>query len=104
ALYKTPRDPGLTIFFGGWADVAARAPYLCAALCRDDKGLLLTFRMPRGRDGMGADRAVVCPPEGKPGSRPLLEPKGVLLSQSFFWDLSAFWTERVALFGEKNAK
>src|SRR5262245_11647722 len=104
ALYKTPRDPFLTVVLGGWADIASRASYLSLGLVRDEQGLLATVRLPAGRSGMGADRAVVCPPDGQPGSRPLLEPKGVLLSTSFYWDLSVFWTDRVKLFGERNAK
>src|SRR6266540_2132993 len=104
ALYKTPRDPFLTITVGGWADIAGRARYACLGLAPDKTGLLATLRFPAGRAGMGPERAVVCPPDGQPGSRPLLEPKGVLLSSSFYWDLSVFWTDRVKLFGEKNAK
>jgi hypothetical protein len=104
AIYKTPRDPFVTVVFGGLADVLGRTPWLAGALCRDEKGLLLTFRLPRGTSGMGADKAVTNPPEGQPGSRPLLQPKGTLFSSSFYWDLSRFWTDRVALFGEERAK
>jgi hypothetical protein len=104
AFYKTPRDPFVTVVFGGLADLLGRTPYLCGALCREDKGLLLTFRLPRGTDGMGADKAVNCPSDGAPGSRPLLQPKGTLFSSSYYWDVSRFWTDRVALFGQERAK
>ena len=104
ALYKKPRDPVLTVILGGWADVAVRAPYLCAALCRADKGLLLTVRMPRGQEGMGPEKALVCAPAGEAGTRPLLEPKDVLLSDTFYLDVSKFWTERGKLFGDKQVK
>jgi hypothetical protein len=104
AIYKTPRDPFVTVVFGGLADVLGRTPWLTGALCRDEKGLLLTFRLPRGTSGMGADKAVTNPPEGQPGSRPLLQTKGTLFSSSFYWDLSRFWTDRVALFGQERAK
>ncbi len=104
ALYKTPRDPFQTVVLGGWADVATRAAYLAIGLHKEPNGLLATIRLPSGREGMGPDRAVSVPPDGEPGSRPLLEPKDVLVSTSFYWNLAAFWTDRVALFGEKNAK
>jgi hypothetical protein len=104
ALYKKPRDPVLTVLFGGWADIAGRAPFLCAGLVREPKGLLLTFRFPRGLEGMGPDRAVNCAPDGAAGPKPLLEPKGVLFSTSFYMDLSKYWTERHKLFGEKQVQ
>jgi len=104
ALYKTPRDPFLTITLGGWADIAGRSRYACLGLVPDTTGLLATLRLPAGRVGMGPERGAVCPPDGQPGSRPLLEPNGVLFSESIYWDLSVFWTDRVKLFGEKNAK
>ena len=104
ALYRTPRDPFLTVLVGGWADVAARAPFLCAGLVREEKGLLLTFRFPRGQDGMGPDRAVNCAPEGAPGPKPLLEPKNVLFSTSFYMDVSKYWTERHKIFSDKQVK
>ena len=104
ALYKKPRDPLLTVLLGGWADVAGRAPFLCAGLVRQDKGLLLTFRFPRGQEGMGPERAINCAPNGEPGPKPLLEPKNVLFSTSFFMDVSKFWTERNTLFGDKQVK
>jgi hypothetical protein len=103
-FYKTPRDPFITINLGGLVDLLGRTPAVTAALCRDERGFLFTVRLPRGREGMGADRLVNCPPEGQPGSRPLLMPKDTLFSSSYFWDISQFWNERVALFGEERAK
>jgi hypothetical protein len=104
AVYKSPRDPAITVVFGGWAEIATHASFLCAGLYRQKNGLMATVRLPSGRQGMGADRVVTCPPDGKPGSRPLLEPKGVLYSTSFYWNVAGYWTEREKLFGEKNAK
>ena len=48
--------------------------------------------------------APTIPPEGHTGSRPLLEPKGVLYSDSGYEDLSRIWTDREKLFGAKAAK
>ena len=103
-VYKTPRDPFITVLFGGWADLLGRTPFLCGAFARDDKGFLATFRVPKGSKDMGADKAVNCPAEGQAGSRPLLQPKGMLFSNSYYWDIAQFWNERVALFGAERAK
>jgi hypothetical protein len=104
ALYKTPRDPFLTVTFGGAADIAGRSRYLCVGLVPDKTGVLATLRFPAGRIGMGPEQGLVCPPEGQPGSRPLLEPPGVLFSSSFYWDLAVLWNDRVKLFGAEHAK
>src|SRR5262249_59933937 len=66
-------------------------------------GLLLTIRAPAGKDGMGADRELHLPPDNEPGSRPLLEPKGVLYSSSYYMDLSRIWTDRARLFPKVQA-
>lgn len=60
--------------------------------------------MPRGREGMGENTAFHLPQEGSPGSRPLLEPKGVLYSDSFYMDFSRIWLDREKLFGKEIAK
>jgi hypothetical protein len=50
--------------------------------------------MPRGRDGMAPELAMHLPLDGSLGSRPLLEPKGVVFSMSFYLDLAKFWEYR----------
>src|SRR5947207_3045875 len=67
-------------------------------------GFLTTVRMPRGRAGMAEALAVHVPPQDQPGCRPLLEPRGVLLSTSFFLDVSKFWEERAKLFTPEQVK
>jgi hypothetical protein len=104
-VFAMPRnDFQLTVLFGGWLDVARRAPYLCAAAYPEEHGLLLSFRMPCGREGMPAELAPHVPPAGQPGSRPLLEPQGVLYSTSYHLDISKFWEHRAKLFNEKQIK
>jgi hypothetical protein len=104
-LYKSPRnDATLTTLFGGLLDVLGRAPFVVAALTHGPEGLALTVRIPKGRVGMGPDRALNVPPDGQPGSRPLLEPKGVVNSISFFYDLARVWSDRDTLYTPKNAK
>jgi hypothetical protein len=105
ALYKMPRDDfNLTVAFGGYIDLVGRSPYVCAGLYRQDDGLLLSIRMPRGRDGMGSDQILHLPPAGQPGSRPLLEPKGVLYSDSNYFNFPAIWQERTKLFPAKQVE
>jgi hypothetical protein len=105
ALYKSPRDDfNLTVLVGSYLDLVGRSPYVCAGVYRQDDGFLTTIRVPRGREGMGNDRFLHLPPAGEPGSRPLLEPRGVLLSESNYFNFSSIWTDRDKLFPEKQVK
>jgi len=105
-FYKTPRDPFLTIIgTSALIDVFGRTPYAVAGLYAEGNDLSLAVRVPKGRDKMnGGDRALNVPPDGKIGSRPLLEPKDVLFSASIYQDVSRYWTERKTLFGENEVK
>ncbi len=103
--YKAPRDnPVLTVGIGHYLDVFGRTPFVCAGVYRDKNGLLATIRTPRGRDGMGADQLLHLPSAGAPGSRPLLEPKNVLYSESKSFDIANIWKERRKLFNEQLAR
>jgi hypothetical protein len=105
ALYKAPRDdPQLTVLFGKYLDLVGRSPFVCAGVYRQADGFLTTIRLPRGREGMGNDRLLHLPAAGEPGSRPLLEPKGVLYSDSNYLNISGIWTDRAGLFAEKQVK
>jgi hypothetical protein len=105
ALFTTPRDDfNQTVAFGSILDLVGRSPYVCAGLYRQGDGFLLTARMPRGRDGMRTDQILHLPPPGKPGSRPLLEPKGVLYSDSNYFNFAAIWEERAKLFTAKQVE
>ncbi len=104
-LYKSPRDDlNLTVLFGAILDVLGRTPFVAAGLYREADGFLLTARVPRGREGMGTDAVLHQPPAGKPGSRPLLEPKAVTFSASYYLNLPSVWEDRAKLFNEKQAK
>jgi hypothetical protein len=104
AIYKSPRDDAnLTTLFGGILDVIGRSPFVTAGVYPEKDGFLTTVRLPRGRRSMGNDRLLHLPPAGLPGTRPLLGPKGVMYSQSFYLDLAAFWKEREKLFPKKVA-
>jgi hypothetical protein len=92
------------VFFGGNMDVARRAPYACAGLYQEKDGYTLTTRLPAGREGSDPGIAVHIPPAGQIGSRPLLEPKNVLFSTSFYLDLAKFWEDRAKLYNDVHLK
>ena len=97
-------DSQLTVVFGGWLDIAARSPFLCAGLYPIERGFVASVRMPQGREGFPKALAAHLPLPGEPGSRPLLEPPGVLFSASFYLDASQFWEHRKELFNDKQLK
>lgn len=106
AAYQAPPrdDPGQTVLFGHYLDLLGRTPFVCAGIYPARGGVLASIIMPRGRDGMGADKLLHVPPAGMPGSRPLLEPKNVLYSESNYFDLANIWKERTTLFNEKQVR
>lgn len=85
---------------GGTIDCLRRADHVAAGLYREANGLRLAVRLPAGRSDAPV-WPVHAPPAGKPGSLPLLEPPGVLYSQSFYLDLAHAWKARKELFGEE---
>jgi hypothetical protein len=103
-FYKTPRDLNLTILAGSLIDVLSRTPYVAGGIYKEKDGFLVAVRVPKGREGMGPDAALHLAPEGEPGSRPVLEPRGVILSESFYLNVSRFWEDRDKFLGEKQAQ
>jgi hypothetical protein len=104
-IFTLPRnDAIITVAVGGLLDVAARSPFFCAALCKDERGLLLTARLPRGRDGSAEALTTHIPPADAVGSLPLLEPKGVVYSSSYYMDMGKFWDNRAKLFNAQQVK
>lgn len=101
---KEPRNPALTVLFGEYIDLLSRTPYVAAGVYKEKNDYLLTIRMPRGREEMGSSLALHLPKDGQPGSRPLLEPKGVLYSESSYLDFASIWLDREKLFGVEIAK
>jgi hypothetical protein len=51
-----------------------------------------------------AELATHVPPADQPAPRPLLEPKGVLLSESIYFDPAKFWEKRKDLFNDKQVR
>lgn len=104
-IFALPNNqPILPVFLGGWINVVGRSPFVCAGLYRESAGFALAVRMPRGREGMPAMIAAHVPPEGQPGALPLLEPRGVIASTSFYLDPYKFWERRSELLSAQNLK
>ncbi len=105
-LFAQPRnDAILTVAFGGWLDVARRSSFLCGAVYQDEqRRLVTTVRLPQGREGMPPELASHIPPVGTVASLPLLEPKGVVYSQTAYLDPSKFWENRSQLFNDQQVK
>ena len=104
-LFARPRnDAVLTVLFGGLLDIVGRAPFVCAALAQENDQLVATVRLPRGLEGLPAELATHVPPANQLAPRPLLEPKGVLLSENFYFDPGKFWEKRKDLFNDKQIK
>lgn len=104
-VFDLPNNqPILPVFLGGWINVVARSPFVCAGLYREESGFALAVRMPRGRDGMPAVITAHAPAEGEPGALPLLEPRGVIASTSFYLDPHKFWEYRKELLSAQNMK
>jgi hypothetical protein len=97
-------DTNLTVLAGSFLDLIRRSPFVCAGLYTKDNSLLTTIRFPRGREGMPEKVAVWVPPVDQPGSLPLLEPKNVILSSSYYLDVSKFYKLRDKLFNEQQVK
>jgi hypothetical protein len=103
-FFKRPRDLNLTILAGGFLDLLSRTPFVAAGIYKEKDGFLTTVRMPKGREGMGPEAALHLAPEGQPGSRPILEPRGVIYSESFYLNVSRIWEDRKEFLGEKQAE
>jgi hypothetical protein len=103
ALYGN-KDFVTVIANGTFVGALNRAKFVCAGLYRDQDGLLLAGRLPADLDAVGPIRAVHVPPAGQVGSRPLLAPKGVLYSESFFLDPAPIWNDRTKIFDEKQVQ
>src|SRR5207249_11074031 len=104
-IFARPRnDAILTVLFGGLLDLVGRSPFICAAIAPTHDGFIATLRMPRGLEGLPPELATHVPPATQAAPRPLLEPKAVLLSESFYLDPAKFWEKRKELFNDKQVK
>ncbi len=97
-LYELPN-----VFFpfhvvaGGILDVFRRSNCVAAALVHENGETSVRVRLAAGREGLGDIATAHVPPAGEQGLRPLLQPKGVLYSTSFYLDIGKFWEKRAQL-------
>ncbi len=90
------------MIFGGTMAVLQQSDYVAVGLSREGRGLRLAVRTPAGRAGFPAGYALHTPPDDGLGSLPLLEPPGVVYSQSFYLDIGHAWAKRGELFGDET--
>jgi hypothetical protein len=99
-LFETPRANFiLTLAGAGYLDVARRSDFVAAGLYAEGGNFRLAVRMPAGRDGMAPDVELHLPRDPAiGGTLPLLEPKGVLFSHSFYFDFDTLYQKRDKIF------
>jgi hypothetical protein len=104
-FYKTPREIfPLTVAFGHILDILGRTPYISGGVYQTKDGFLATVRAPRGREESGTEMALFTPPAGQPTCRPLLKPRNVIYTDTFYYDFSRIWTDRAKLFVPQQVK
>jgi hypothetical protein len=105
-LFETPRANFIfTVAAAGVLDVARRSDYIAVGLYHDVGDFRLAIRMPAGREGVGPDVELHLPKDPKVGgSLPLLLPKNVLASHSFYFDFDTLYKKRNEIFPLELAK
>ncbi len=101
---STKKDIFQTMLFGSTADAARRAEFIAFAIEQSPNGYALSVRLPAKRAELDPNMAIHAPFKGEPGSRPLLQPKGTIYSQSMYLDLGYLWKERKRIFNPENLK
>ena len=93
-----------TLVVGSTIDCLKRSDFVAAGLYQEPTGYRFAVRLPAGREAFPPEFVLHVPPAGKPGSLPLLEPPGVLYSQSFHLDIGAGWKHRDKLINDEVRK
>ena len=86
---------------GSTTDAARRSDFLAAGLYITPDGYKFSLRMPAKRDGLDEVMRVHVPASGI-ATKPLLEPEGVVLSQSFYLDLGHLWKNRKTIIADET--
>ncbi|QDU20131.1 hypothetical protein [Urbifossiella limnaea] len=97
-LDSTRNDFLFQMVLGGTMASLRQSDFVAAGLHREGRGLRFAVRLPGGRGGFPDGYALHTPAAGGPGSLPLLEPPGVVYSQSFYLDFGHAWAKRGDLF------
>src|SRR5262249_50859617 len=104
-FFASTRDDLFQTLLGGTTiDCVRRSDFVAAGLYQEKTGFRLAVRLPAGRSEFPPEFALHVPPKGEPGSLPLLEPPGVIYSQSFYLDIGYLWKNRDKLINEQTRK
>lgn len=103
---ETARTQGFLLFvIGSTVDAVRRADFVAGGLFETKAGFKLSVQLPAKRADLPEVMALHAPPKGDtPGSLPLLEPPGVLASESLYLDVGAFWKLRKTALGGQELK
>ncbi len=83
-----------TVILGSSIDAVRRADLAAGGVYRTGDRVEAVVRLNARRADLPAEFAFHVPSAGQPGSLPLLEPPGVVLSQSMTLDVATYWTQR----------
>jgi hypothetical protein len=98
-------QPFILFVLGSTTDAVRRADFLTAGLFQTSAGFKLSVQLPAKRADLPPIMALHAPLKSEsPGSLPLLEPPGVLVSHSMYLDVAAFWKQRKTALGEQELK
>jgi hypothetical protein len=90
-----------TMLFGSSADAFRRSDFVSFALKQNGQGFSLEIKLPAKRADLPPGLELHVPPQGQPGSLPLLEPDGVTASMSLYLDLAKLWQDRQKLINDE---
>lgn len=98
------KDLFQTLSAGATVDAFRRADFLAAGLIETPHGYAACLKLPVKRDELPDGFTVHVPQGPKAGSLPLLQPNGVIYSQSFHLDLGELWRNREVMINEQQRK
>ena len=87
-------EPIPHIVLGGLFDVVRRSDWLTLDLTATGPDLVLSIRMPAGREGMGIGGRAHSRGLDEPGPRPFFWPADAFYAAAFMWDPYLFWDKR----------
>jgi len=104
AFFETVnKDVLQLLLLGSSLDAAARCDYLVVGLYAKSERYTLSVRLPAKRMGLGEGMKLHVP-AGRVGAKPLLEPPGVVFSQSNYIDLGYLWKHRATMIADEKVR
>jgi hypothetical protein len=101
---NTRKDFLQMLVVGSTIDCVRRSDFVAIGIYQEKTGFRAALRLPAGRSEFTADYALHVPPKDEFGSLPLLEPAGVVYSQSFYLDIGYMWKHRDTLINDEMRK